>query len=298
MTSVSSNSKHPQESEAFYSELTSRNQHFVSKNTQTRLSHLKVVVAGCGAAGGACIEPLVRLGVRHFRLADNGAYELTNLNRQHTFVDQIGTNKASFHAGELLRINPFADVKAFTDGISAQNINELVSWADLIIDAVDVTTPDAIKLKFVLHEKAHAARKPVLTPLDPGFCQMGYGYDYRNAKTPPVHGRLEACKAHQHPIKALLEMFPLSEMPTHTLPLIRDLLTLPGIPASQLGCAADLLAGVICAAVLRFADTGTLISSWSIDLAEYAISPSKRLNLWIKSFGLRKEIRKLLRKLP
>ncbi len=283
--------------DAFYKELTTRNRHFIDPTTQRKLKDVKILIAGCGAAGGACIEPLARIGVTHFKLADNGAYELSNLNRQHTFIDFIGVNKATFHSKELRRINPFIDVETFPEGISPENLPHLIDWADLIVDAVDVTTVHAIQLKFHLHELASIKRKPVLSPLDPGFCQCGIGWDYRDPSRKPLDGRIEQAKAARHPIKALLEMFPISMVPAHSLQLFVDLLKDKSIPASQLGCSADLLSGIIVAAVIRYLETGDLIPGWHFDLDRYAHSWQKRATLFLKSFGWRREIRNLMSQL-
>lgn len=284
--------------EDYYLELTNRNRHFVPAEVQKRLRQLRVLVAGCGAAGGACTAPLARLGVTHFRLADNGSYEITNLNRQHAFVDRIGENKAEFHASELLRINPYLDLQAFPEGVTRENLPALVEWADLIIDAVDVTNPVSIGLKFHLHEVAHARRKPVLSPLDPGLTQYGQTYDYRDEKVKPLNGQLDACKRAQHPIKALFTMFSVEDLPAHTLQLVVDLCEHPEMPASQMGASADLLSGVMAAAVLRFADDGALIPGWHLTVAPYAYSPRRRLVQWFNSFRLRRQLKKLLKALP
>jgi tRNA A37 threonylcarbamoyladenosine dehydratase len=168
--SASDTPAYPRDERAFYAELVTRNRHFVPAEAQAKMRDLKVLVAGCGSGGGACIEPLARLGVTKFMIADNGAYELANLNRQHAFVDSIGVNKAEFHANELRRINPFIQVEAFTEGVTRENLDRMIGWADIIFDCVDVTTYDAIVLKLLLHEKAHAAKRPVFSMLDLGYC--------------------------------------------------------------------------------------------------------------------------------
>ena len=89
---------------AFYRELTSRNHHFISADTQAKLKNFKILIAGCGSTGGACIEALARVGVTQFVLTDNGTYDVSNLNRQHARLDAIGKNKASFHREEVLAI--------------------------------------------------------------------------------------------------------------------------------------------------------------------------------------------------
>ncbi|MBX9766678.1 MAG: ThiF family adenylyltransferase [Bdellovibrionales bacterium] len=281
----------------FYRELTTRNRHFIKPTTQEKLRDLRVLVAGCGAAGGACIEPLARVGVTHFKLADNGSYELSNLNRQHTFIDFVGVNKATFHAQELKRINPHVDVETLPEGVSRENLPRIIGWADIIIDAVDVTTADAIQLKFHLHELAHRAQKPVLSPLDPGFCQLGIGWDYRKAGTKPLHGRLELAKSAKNPIKALLHMFPISSLPSHSLQLFVDLLNDRKIPASQLGCSADLLSGIIVAAMVRFVETGDLLPRWYFNLDRYALSFGQRASLFLNSFRLKGRIKSLMSQL-
>lgn len=282
----------------FYRELTTRNRHFIPPGVQHRLRELKVLVAGCGAGGGACTAPLARLGVTRFRLADNGDYEISNLNRQHTFIDRLGENKAEFHASEILRINPHLDVRAYREGVSRDNLPELLGWADLVIDAVDVTNPVSIELKFHLHEVAHRLRKPVMSPLDPGFCQLGQTYDYRDPRVAPLHGRLTECQRAKHPMKALFTMFPVDCLPPHALPLLLDLIEKPGSPASQLGASADLLSGVIVAAVTRFADDGHLIPGWYLNVDHYAYPFAKRLRLWLQSFSLKRQLKRLLRSLP
>lgn len=285
------------QSEAYYFELTHRNGHFISHSVQKKLKSLKVLVAGCGAAGGACTAPLARLGVTHFRIADNGYYEISNLNRQHTFVDRLGENKAEFHASELRRINPHLEVESFAEGITLENVTSLVEWADIIIDTVDVTNPISIQMKFRLHQESHRCKKPVISPLDPGFCQMGVTYDYRNSRVQPLNGKLEECMQTKNPLKGLFTMFSIDDLPVTALPLVKDLLENPQKPASQMGASADMLSGVIAAVITRFADTGTLINGWYYNLDAIAYSPFYRFNLWIKSFRLRSQIKTLLYKL-
>jgi hypothetical protein len=284
----------PQFAQEYYRELTRRNRHFVDSKTQERLQSLRVLIAGCGAGGGACTQPLARLGVTQFRLTDNGYYEISNLNRQHCFSDHIGENKAEYHARQILRINPYADVQADPRGIRPDNVEALVAWADIVIDAVDVTNPESIQMKFLLHEIAKKMGKPVLSPLDPGLCQYGQTYDYRDPQTLPLHGRLEACKRAHHPMKALFSMFSVDDLPSHTLPLLNDLLNDSTQPASQLAVSADLLSGVVGSAMIRYAETGELISGWYLNLESLAYSWKKRIGFWTQSFRLRSSIKRRL----
>jgi hypothetical protein len=268
--------------DVFYKTLTTRNRHFVSDEAQESLKNLKVFIAGCGSGGGACIEPLIRLGVTHMRIADNGAYELANLNRQHAFVDSIGVNKAEFHYGEVKRINPFTDIEYFNQGITHENLPQLIEWADIVIDCVDVTTYAAIDLKISLHEHSKKNRKPVFSMLDLGYCQWGTGFDYRKDHVDVLNGRRDRARKARHPIKVMFEMFPLEVVPAHSMQLMIDLLEDVKQPASQLGCASDMLSSVIAPSILRYAEYREVVKGWNINL-EYLAQPfSKRLKTYLQ----------------
>jgi hypothetical protein len=284
----------PQDREEYYRTLTARNFHFIPASTQSKLRKVKVLVAGCGSTGGACIESLARLGIENFILADNGEYELTNLNRQHAFIENIGQNKAQFHRDNLKAINPFINVKCFPEGISLKNIDDSTQWADIIIDAIDVTSASGIAMKLQLHEKAHKESKAVLTALDIGFRQWGRSYDYRNKNLEVFDGAYEKAKAAQHPLKVLFSIVPLSAVPAHSLALVEDLLSKENVSASQLGCTSDLLSAIIVPVFVQFVETGKLAKGWSMDLHQFAKSRKTRLQEFLKGPLQRRKTRKLL----
>jgi hypothetical protein len=261
---------------------------------QLDLKNIKILVAGCGSTGGACIEALARVGVENFILADNGEFELTNLNRQHAFKENIGQNKAQFHADNLIGINPFINVKYFKEGISFANIEESTKWSNVIIDAIDVTSSSGIEMKLYLHEKAKKERKPVLTALDIGFCQWGRSYDYRNENLEIFDGSYAKAKAAKHPLKALFSVVPLSVVPSHSLALIEDLLSKDNISASQMGCTSDLLSAIIVPVIIQFVESGYLVEGWKIDLNQFAKSRKERVQQYFRGIYSYYKIKKLL----
>ncbi len=284
----------PQTQSEYYKELTTRNHHFIKKETQERLSKIRVLVAGCGATGGACIEPLARVGVQNFILADQGFYELNNLNRQHALIRDLGKNKAEFHKEQVLEINPFAQVKTFSKGIDFSNVVEVVRSVDFIIDAVDITNSNSMSKKFEMHRIAKDEKKPIITGMDLGFCQWGVSFDYRVASTPILGGYYEKAIKCKHPVKAWLSYVPLSAMPDHCLELVYDMATRSDLPASQLGCASDLLSSIVVATVVRYVETGELVSGWNVNLEYIALSWKERLRLKMKAPLLRRKIKKIL----
>ncbi len=250
----------------YYQELTSRNFHFISAETQRRLSELDVLIAGCGSTGGACVESLARVGVKKFRLADNGAYELTNLNRQHARLDSIGKNKAVFHAEEVRAINAFAKTTVYPGGLTAENLEAAVDGAHFVMDGVDVTSASGMEMKIRLHEICAKKRLPVFTALDLGYRQWGKSFDYRLGDITPLGGLGEKARKKRHPISALFTLYPLDSLPDHALTLVDDLLEGKISFASQLGATSDLLSSIIVAATIRFVESGEFVPGWSIDL--------------------------------
>jgi hypothetical protein len=286
----------PETEAEFYSELTKRNKAFISASTQLKLKELKMLVAGCGSTGGACTQSLARVGVTHFILADNGFYELNNLNRQHAYLKDLGKNKAAFHAEQIKQINPFAEIQTHTAGVTPENVDEIVKWSDLIMDGVDITSESGMKMKIKLHETAKKYGKPVLAGLDMGFRQWGKGYDYRKKNLKTLGGIHKTVKAIKHPIKAIFTIVPLSKSPAHCLPLIRDLMSGAEASASQLGCTSDLLASIIVPAAIRFVETGHLVSGWNVDFDYLAHSPVDRLKMKLKGILWRWQTIQLINK--
>lgn len=285
------------EKEAHYQQLTSRNHHFIASESQRKLRNLKVLIAGCGSTGGACIEALARAGIENFVLADNGEYELTNLNRQHARLGDIGKNKALHHRDEVLAINPFANVTIDDRGIHPENVQRFCEWADIIFDAVDVTTPAGIEAKLSLHIKAKALRKPVLSALDVGLRQWGKSFDYRNEALKVLDGKLEAARKSRHPIRALFEIYPISLVPGHALGLVIDLLEGRSSFASQLGCTSDALSAIIVPVMLRFVESGELTPGWNLDLDQFRQPATRRLTDELKYLPSRLKLRRLLKQI-
>lgn len=167
-----------------YAEFTNRNAGVIDPETQEALRRGTVLVAGCGSIGGAAIEPLARLGVRSFLLAEPGSYELNNLNRQRAVATDVGRNKADVAAERITAIDPSVRVKVFSDGVNEAVVEELTTSCDVIVDGVDVTTKSGLQAKFLLHEHAAARRLPLVTGWDMAGAQYVRFYDYRTPKCP------------------------------------------------------------------------------------------------------------------
>ncbi|MFJ8886389.1 ThiF family adenylyltransferase [Streptomyces sp. NPDC102402] len=168
----------------FYEELITRNAGVVPAGAQSALRNATILVAGCGSIGGAAVEPLTRLGVQRFLLADPGTFELNNLNRQSAVAADIDQNKAAGAAERIMSINPHARVTVFTEGVTASTVQRLTAPSQIIIDGVDVTTIDGWRAKHLLHRVAVQRRLPLITGWDMAGTQYARCYDYRRIREP------------------------------------------------------------------------------------------------------------------
>ncbi|MEE1741516.1 ThiF family adenylyltransferase [Streptomyces sp. BE147] len=245
----------PPAPEDFYGELTRRNAGVVTGAQQEVLRTATVLIAGCGSIGGAAVVPLARMGVQHFLLADSGEYELNNLNRQHATVRDLGRNKAEVAAERILEVNPHAEVRVFTEGVTAANAAELAGSCQIVVDGVDVTTMSGVRAKFQLHKRAAALRLPLVTGWDMAGALYAQYFDYRRIEKPfkgvITEGDLDRLSTwelifrmvplRRIPTEMLAELSPNLENRTYSVPQVAYTAVLFGSIASHM--VAKLLAG-------------------------------------------------------
>ncbi|MEM3526398.1 MAG: HesA/MoeB/ThiF family protein [Candidatus Jordarchaeaceae archaeon] len=115
---------------------------------QKMLKRSKIVVMGVGGLGCPASLYLAAAGVGHLVLVDREVSELSNLNRQilHWQKD-IGKPKAFSAKQKIEELNPEISVEALKTEITEQNIDELVSGATVVVDAMD-----NFKTRFIINE--------------------------------------------------------------------------------------------------------------------------------------------------
>ncbi|CBG74918.1 conserved hypothetical protein [Streptomyces scabiei 87.22] len=173
-------------------EAVSRNTGIISEREQAALRAATVLVAGCGGGGGV-VEPLARLGVLRFRLADPDVFDVSNLNRQACVQADLGRSKPAAIADRIRTLNPSAEVTVYPQGLTLENLDEALDGAHIVFDAIDPTMSSWVK--YQLHERAARLGIPVLAGMDFGGKPTLYVFDYR--RTPvPFYGRASA-EAHR-----------------------------------------------------------------------------------------------------
>ena len=110
----------------------------------------RVAVCGLGGLGSNIAISLVRAGVGHLHIIDFDTVDISNLNRQHYYPDDIGIAKTEALKGQLLRINPYIDLKVSQIKITKNNIGELFKEEDIICEAFDVPETKAMLTEEIL----------------------------------------------------------------------------------------------------------------------------------------------------
>lgn len=107
---------------------------------QRRLSESSVVVVGCGATGTCVSSLLARAGVGRILILDRDYVEPSNLQRQSLFDEADAAEslpKAVAAARKIAAFNSEIAVRAEVADLTPENIEALLSGADLLLDATD-----------------------------------------------------------------------------------------------------------------------------------------------------------------
>jgi molybdopterin/thiamine biosynthesis adenylyltransferase len=132
-----------------YADAFSRNLGLINAEEQERLRNSRVAIAGLGGVGGIHLETLARLGIGKFSIADGDQFEVANFNRQRGATTRtLGRRKAEVMAEVASSINPEADIRTFTESITAENVDAFLSGVDVLVDGIDFFSFDARRLVY------------------------------------------------------------------------------------------------------------------------------------------------------
>jgi tRNA threonylcarbamoyladenosine dehydratase len=280
----------PEDHDAFYAELTSRNRGLIAPELQAALRRTRFVIAGCGSTGGAVVMPLVRTGAERLVLLDPGEYELNNLNRQDATLADIGRNKARVSSDRLLAVNPHCSIEVHEEGVDAAAISGLLRDNDLVLDAIDVTTQEGISAKLALHDAALAKRLTVITAYDIATTQFIEIFDYRKVHE-PLAGRVKNPDA--GPQGVLRSLIPPSALPREIFAVLLERRREPDRGFPQLAMTSTFLGALAVEIVLRLLMGKPVKRRIRVDLGDIARPTVRRaadevrtklelVDLWMK----------------
>jgi len=112
----------------------------IGQRGQERLTCGSAVVVGCGAIGASTAALLARAGVGRLRIIDRDFVEPSNLQRQSLFDESDAREslpKAIAAVQKLRAINSAIFIEGIVADLTPNNIEELLSGFDLILDGTD-----------------------------------------------------------------------------------------------------------------------------------------------------------------
>ncbi|MBI9069791.1 MAG: sulfur carrier protein ThiS adenylyltransferase ThiF [Salinivirgaceae bacterium] len=142
---------------------------------KNKLALCKVGIAGAGGLGSNCAVALVRAGLGKLIIADFDVVNLSNLNRQYYFSDQVGMKKVEALTVNLLRINLHLELQAIDKKLYAEDIATYFIDCDVIVEAFDDKEQKQMLIETVIEYLPK-------TPLVIGTGMAGWG-DNNSIKT-------------------------------------------------------------------------------------------------------------------
>ena len=101
------------------------------------LAGKRVGIAGAGGLGSNCASALVRCGLGNLVIADFDKVEISNLNRQFYFMNQVGIPKVEALKTNLLRIYPDVNIVIHNILIDPTNIAGIFDGVEVLVEALD-----------------------------------------------------------------------------------------------------------------------------------------------------------------
>lgn len=135
---------------------------------QDKLDRAAVGIAGLGGLGSNIAVHLARLGVGRLVLVDFDVVDITNLNRQHYTMKDIGIPKTLALQEQLEAINPYLNYETYIERVIPANAARLFADCDVVCEAFDRADQKAMLIETLLE------RLPD-TPIVSGSGMAGYG---------------------------------------------------------------------------------------------------------------------------
>ncbi|HDR8474099.1 TPA: thiazole biosynthesis adenylyltransferase ThiF [Bacillus cereus] len=152
----------------------------IGEEGQQKIREKHVLIIGAGALGSANAEMFVRAGVGKITIVDRDYVDWSNLQRQQLYAESDVKNnlpKAIAAKKRLEEINSDVTIKALVQDVTAEELEELVTNVDVIIDATD-----NFETRFIVNDIAQKYSIPWIY----GACVGSYGLSYTilPSKTP------------------------------------------------------------------------------------------------------------------
>lgn len=163
---------------------------------QEKLKKARILVAGAGGLGSPVLYYLAAVGIGTIGIADFDTVTLSNLNRQILYsTEDIGKRKVDLASEKILRLNPYISVIKHYNRIDIDNVEDIISGYDVVIDATD-----NFSIRYLLSDCCYFMGKPIIEGAATGYDGIlmtiipGETPCYRCLyPTPPEDGVLPTC---------------------------------------------------------------------------------------------------------
>lgn len=139
---------------------TSRNLYKITPEERSTLQEKIIGVIGLSVGQMIAVTIAMERVAGEIRMADFDLLELSNMNRIRTVVSNIGLSKTIIAAREIAEMDPYINVKIFSDGITEENIDEFMMGEkkiDLLVEECD-----GLDVKILSRIKAREYKIPVV----------------------------------------------------------------------------------------------------------------------------------------
>jgi len=110
----------------------------LGRKGQEKLRSSRVAIVGVGGLGSASALYLALAGVGFIRLIDQDTVEMHNLHRQVLYaLENIRYPKVEAAAQRIRNINPDVELDPIPENIREDNVEELISGVDVVVDGLD-----------------------------------------------------------------------------------------------------------------------------------------------------------------
>jgi hypothetical protein len=151
---------HLLDEEEFVAVRTNRNRNKITSEEQAKLKTKKIGIVGLSVGQSIALTIAMERTCGELRLADFDTAELSNLNRIRTGVHTLGLNKTVIAAREIAEIDPFLNVKIFSDGLQEDKMDDFFLEGGKLDLFVEVC--DGLDVKIVSRYKAREFQIPVI----------------------------------------------------------------------------------------------------------------------------------------
>lgn len=144
----------------------------IGERGQQKIGEKHVLIIGAGALGSANAEMLVRAGVGKVTIVDRDYIDWSNLQRQQLYCEaDVESNLPKVVAAKrrLQAINSHVVVDAYVQDVTAEELEQLITDVNVMIDATD-----NFETRFIVNDISQKYSIPWIY----GACVGSYGLSY------------------------------------------------------------------------------------------------------------------------